>query len=192
MAGTRHALDEDSMSKAIKHMEMSALKNSFGDTKNFVFLSVTGLNSIVDNQVRLALRKKGIRMQMIKNSLARKVFADLGMTIEKGWEGPTTVAWGGNSVAELSKELSGVIKKYEKHVKAKSAVAEGQEITFEQATKMPTKQEILSTIIGMIMSPASQIASQLGAPASQIASQIKQIVENKEKEGAEKEGAPAA
>lgn len=180
------------MSKAIKQMEMSALKNAFGDTKDFVFLSVTGLNSTVDNQLRLALRKKGIRMQMIKNSLARKVFADMGMTIEKGWEGPTTVAWGGNSVAELSKELSGLIKKYEKNFKAKSAVAEGQEITFEQATKMPTKQEILSTILGMIMSPASQIASQISAPASQIASQIKQLVENKEKEGAGQEGAPAA
>src|SRR6476659_796054 len=113
------------MSKVIKQMEMDALKKTFGDTRDFVFLNVSGFNSILDNQVRLALRKKGIRMQMVKNSLARKVFADMGVTVEKGWEGSTTIAWGGNSVAELSKELQGVIKKYEKNFKPKSAVADG-------------------------------------------------------------------
>src|SRR5690349_18163955 len=180
------------MSKVIKQMEMGALKDTFGKVRDLVFLSVTGLNSTLDNQIRLQLRKKGIRMQVIKNSLAKKVFADMGMTIEKGWEGPTTVAWGGNSVAELSKELDVLIKKHDKNFKPKVAVADGQEITFALALKMPTKQEILSTIVGMIMSPATQIASQIGAPASQIAGQIKTLIENKEKEEGAPAGAPAA
>ena len=37
---------------------------------------------------------------MVKNSLTRRVFGDMGMKIDKGWEGPTTLAWGGASVAD--------------------------------------------------------------------------------------------
>jgi large subunit ribosomal protein L10 len=184
------------MSKVIKQMEMSALKSSFNGIRDMVFLSVQGLSSITDNQIRLSLRKKGIRMQVVKNSLARRVFADMGMNIGKSWEGPTTVAWGGSGVADLSKEIEGLIKKHPKNFKDKGAVAEGEEITFAQALKMPTKAELMGTILGMVLSPASQIASQIGAPGSQIASQLKTLVEKKEKEEpapkTEPEPAPAA
>ena len=30
----------------------------------------------------------------------RRVFADLGLNVTKGWESSTTVAWGGNSIAD--------------------------------------------------------------------------------------------
>ena len=83
--------------------------------------------------MRLALRKKGIRLQVVKNSLARRVFAEMGVKIAKGWEGPTTVAWGGDSMAELSKEIETCSQEVREEFKVKSAVAEGQEITFDQA-----------------------------------------------------------
>src|ERR1700722_3544341 len=121
------------MSKFIKNMEMEALKSTFKDVRDMVLLSITGLGSIADNQVRLGLRKKGIRLQVVKNSLTRRVFADMGMPIATGWEGPTTLAWGGTSVVDLSKEISPLLKKYEKNFKVKGAVADGQEVTFELA-----------------------------------------------------------
>jgi large subunit ribosomal protein L10 len=181
------------MSKVIKQMEMTSLQATFKDVRDMVLLSVTGLNSIADNQVRLALRKKGIRLQMVKNSLTRRIFADMGVKIAKGWEGPTTLAWGGSSVAELSKEISPLLKKYEKNFKVKSAVADGQEVTFEQALKMPTKAEIIGTILAMILGPGSQIAGQIAGPASQIAGQLKTLSEKKpEEQPAAAEAAPAA
>src|SRR5438552_2866502 len=107
------------MSKAIKQMQMDDLKKTFGDVRDLVFLKVVGLDAIADNQLRLGLRKKGIRLQVVKNSLARKVFADLGLHAEKAWEGSTTVAWGGTSAAGLAKEIEALVKKHEKFVKVK-------------------------------------------------------------------------
>src|SRR3954470_8583143 len=98
------------MSKIIKQMQLDSLKSNFQGVRDLVLLNVVGLGAIPDNQMRLSLRKKGIRMQMVKNSLARKVFADLGLTIAKGWEGATTVAWGGTSAAELAREVETVQK----------------------------------------------------------------------------------
>src|SRR5438876_1006077 len=102
------------MSKQIKQMEMGALEQTFQGVRDMVMLSVTGLPSQTDNHLRLGLRKKNIRLQMIKNSLARRVFEQLGIRAEKCWGGPTTIAWGGNSLAELSRELETLFKKNDK------------------------------------------------------------------------------
>jgi hypothetical protein len=71
----------------------------------------------------------------------------------------------------------------------KSAIADGQEVPFAVALKMPTKQELQSQILGMILSVGSQIASQIVGPATDIAGQLKTLSEKKEEEPAP---APAA
>jgi ribosomal protein L10 len=178
------------MSKVIKQLEMDALKNAFRDVKDLVVMSVTGVDCQADNRMRLSLRKKNIRLQVVKNSLARQVFKDIGIKIQPDspyWSGSTVMAWGANSVAELSRALDNevldLVKKNPKlkdRVQFKGAISEGQPITFQQAKDMPTRVEAIGTIIAMILGPGSQIASQLVGPASQVASQIEQ----KTKEGA--------
>jgi ribosomal protein L10 len=181
------------MSKAIKEMEMNALGQTFKEVRDLVLLTASGVNAQTDNQTRLALRKKNIRLQVVKNSLVQRVFSDLGITIKSdaSWMGPTVVAWGGSSLAELSRELEALIKKNDK-IKAKAAVADGQEITFSQALKMPTKPEALGRVISLALSPATRLVSQILAPASRIAGQIKTLREQTAPaEGAEAAPAPA-
>src|SRR5262249_401449 len=118
------------MSKQIKQMEMDSLKATFRDVRDLVFLSAHRLDCQADNQLRVSLRKKNIRLQVVKNSLMRRVFEDLGIKADTYWEGSTMLAWGSSSLADLSKELDALIKKNDK-LKAKGAIAEGQEITFK-------------------------------------------------------------
>src|SRR3981081_1195211 len=102
------------MSKIIKQMELAAMHKTFSGVRDLIMMKVVGLNAIADNQVRLGLRKKGIHLQMVKNSLARRLFSDMGITINGGWEGSTTIAWGGTSIAALSKEIEALAKKHDK------------------------------------------------------------------------------
>src|SRR5262245_52846937 len=98
------------MSKQIKQMEMDSLKRTFGEVRDLVVMSMTGINSQADNQLRLALRKKNIRLQVVKNSLTERVFSDLGFKLtgrSAYWNGTTVLAWGGSSIAELSREIEG-------------------------------------------------------------------------------------
>src|SRR6185295_10002004 len=104
------------MSKAIKQMQMNVLKTSFQGVRDLVMLNIVGLNAIDDNKMRLGLRKKGIRLHQVKNSLCRRVFNEMGLQVAKAWEGSTTIAWGAGSVAELSKELQTFVKKHEKFI----------------------------------------------------------------------------
>jgi large subunit ribosomal protein L10 len=166
------------MSKEIKQLEMNALEQTFKDVRDLVMMSVQGLGSTTDNQLRLGLRKKKIRMQVVKNTLARRVFGQLGLQMANCWEGPTTVAWGAGSISELSRELETAFKNNDK-VKFKCAVADGMEVSFAQALKMPTRAEAIGRVVMLALSPAGRIASQLRGPAGRVAGQVKSISEKK-------------
>lgn len=176
------------MGKQIKQLEMAALKKTFQDVRDCVLLSASGIDCTTDNHMRLALRKKNIRLQLVKNSLARLVFDELGMKCARYWEGPTLIAWGASSLAELSRELDALSKKNDK-LKFKGALSEGQAIEFAQALKMPTRLEAAGRVVSLALSPAQRLLGQILAPASIVAGQIKQLAE---KELAEKEQAPPA
>ena len=47
---------------------------------------------------------------------------------------------------------------------------------------MPTKEQLQATILGMILAPGSQIASQVTGPATEIAGQLKTLTEKTEGE----------
>ena len=180
------------MSKQIKQMQMDALHHSFKGVTDLVVLNVNGVNATLDNGLRHSLRKKGIRLQMVKNSLTRRVFGDMGLKIDKDspyWAGNSVIAWGAGSLGELSKAIEAELKGkqlavFKDKIKVKGAVSEGLAISFERALKMPTRQEAIGTILAMILGPASQIASQIAGPAAQIAGQIKTLSEKKPEETA--------
>jgi len=173
------------MSKQIKQMEMDALKRAFGDVRDLVVLTASGVDCHADNQMRQGLRKKKIRLQVVKNSLTRRVFSELGMTGEdKFWAGPTVIAWGAGSLSELSRELDAVLKKNDK-IKVKGALSEGQPITFDRAKSMPTRSEAIGRVVSLLVSPAARLVGQILGPASRVAGQIKTLRDRQE------EAAPA-
>src|SRR4051812_11698631 len=190
------------MSKAIKQMQMDALRKSFEGIRDLVVLSVKSINATVDNQLRQTLRKKNIHLQVVKNSLTRRVFDEMGLRVGKDspyWAGPTLMAWGAGSIAELSQALDAELNKskqapqFKDKITIKGAISDGQEISFQQALKMPTRAEAIARVIGLALAPASRLLSQITGPASQLASQIKQLSEKKPEEGAPAaEAAPAA
>jgi large subunit ribosomal protein L10 len=170
------------MSKVIKQMEMDALKNTFKDVRDLVVLTSTKLSCQGDYTLRASLRKKSIRVQMVKNSLAQRVFDELGMKVDQYWGGATLLAWGSTSLADLSKELEAFVKKNDKTLKVKGAIAEGQPVSFQAALKMPTRAEAAGRVVGLAMSPASRLLSQVAGPAATLASQLKTLSERKPEE----------
>jgi large subunit ribosomal protein L10 len=169
------------MSKKIKQMEMDALNQTFQEVRDLVLLSSSGVSAQADNQMRLALRKKNIRLQVVKNSLTRRVFDRLGIQLagDGFWAGPTLVAWGGGGPAELGRELQALTRKNDK-IKVKGAVADGREIPFEVFVKLPTKAEAIGRVVSLALSPASRLVSQILAPAGRVAGQIKTLREKAE------------
>jgi large subunit ribosomal protein L10 len=181
------------MSKQMKQMEMDALRGTFHDVRDLVVLQIKGLNAAGTYNLRASLRKKKIRLQVVKNSLTRRVFAEMGMQIRDDspfWADNMVLAWGGTSIAELSREIEGELKNpkvaaaYKDKVTVKGAIAEGQEVPFDVAVKMPTRLEAIGQVLAAILGPAAQIAGCLVSPGGQVVGQIQTISEKKDGEAA--------
>ena len=176
------------MSKVIKQMELDALTKTFAGVRDLVLIGADKVGSLLDFTTRKTFREKKIHLKMVKLTLARKVFATNGIVVdEKSWNGTTIVAWGGDSIKDLSKTVDAVLKeivkknpKDDKKYQVKAAVADGQHITLEMAMKMPTRLEAIGEIVSLILGPASSLAGALVGPGAAVASQIASIADKKE------------
>ncbi|HJZ56672.1 MAG TPA: 50S ribosomal protein L10 [Gemmataceae bacterium] len=178
------------MSKKIKELELNALRKTFKGVKDYVILEPLKVDAGTDFEFRKKLREKKCRVARVKNSLARKVFTENGIAVDNCWTGPTLLIWGADSIKELGNAVDGLLKDLKKDPKApekfkvKTAVADGEVITLEQAKTRPTRQEAIGQVVAALLGPGSAIAGCLVGPANQLAGILKTI----EDKGA---GAPA-
>ncbi len=188
------------MSKAIKQMQMDALKATFRDVRDLVVLSVKGLSAQAENQLRASMRKKNIRLQHVKNTYTRRVFGEVGMEVPADspyWAGTTLLAWGATSVSELSRSLDGELRAaktaalYKDKITVKGAIVDGRPVSFPDALRMPTRVEAIGRVVSLALSAASRLVGQILGPASGVAGQIKTKGEEKAEENKPAEETPA-
>ena len=94
------------MSKAMKDMLVDDLKGRLAGVGEVIVVSLGKLDAQKTTALRQALRKKKIHLQLVKNSLARRAMSGtpLAPALERA-EGMLAIAWGGEDVVDLAKEL---------------------------------------------------------------------------------------
>jgi large subunit ribosomal protein L10 len=180
------------MSKYVKEMMMDQLKSDLDGSRSLLILDLNGLNAQAEWKLRSDLRKKSIRIRALKNTLARRVFADMGIEgLSQYLKGPSMVAWGGAGVAELAKEISIQVKALKKPV-IKGGAVDGFVVGPEQVeaiTKLPSREALIGRVAAMAMAPAQRVISLANAPSAGLMGQLKTIAEA-EGEPTEAEGEP--
>jgi len=176
--------------KEIKELELNDLRKRFQGVKDYVILEPIKVDAGTEYEFRKKLREKKCSARLVKNTLAKKVFAENGIAVDV-WSGPTLLVWGADSIKDLANSVDGVIKELKKDPKApdkfkeKTAIADGEAVTLEVAKKLPTRLDAIGEVLAAVLGPGSQIAGCLAGPASQVAGLVKAI----EDKG---EAAPAA
>ncbi len=177
------------MSKYSKQLLQANFERRIEQDKisDFVVLDTTGINGVDNNMLRGELRQKAIRLLVARNLLFRRALENHDMASAGVlFDGPCTIAYGGDSIVDVAKEVVDWSKKF-KSVQVKGAYVEGAALDGKEAvelSKMPTRTELLGQVAGLAMSPARNLASAIGAPASIIAGCIKQIIEKSENQAA--------
>ena len=178
------------MSKAIKDMLVDDLKHRLHEVGDVIVVSLGRLDAQKTTQLRKQLRSKQISLQLIKNSLAKRAIA--GTPLEPALvkaEGMLALAWGGEDVVDLAKELDRLsgVKEYEGFACHCGALDGGglDAAEVKRVAKWPTRGEQLSILSGQISSLGSVLSGQIVSAGGALAGQIASRVEELEKAGGE-------
>jgi large subunit ribosomal protein L10 len=168
------------MSKYVKELMMDQLKTELEGDRSVLILDLKGLDAITEYQFRRDLRKKSIKMRVLRNSLARRVFEDMGIGgLSRFLEGPSVAVWGGDGVAELAKEISSQVKKLKKP-EIKGGSVDGTVIgpdQLEDITKLPSREALIGRVVSLALAPVQRVVSLANAPASGLLGQLKTLSE---------------
>lgn len=171
------------MSKRIKEMLAADLQVRIGEHRDILVVDSSALDGVTANSLRLKLRKQNIRMLGVKNSLARKVLAEIGLeALGQFLSGPTTLVYGGPDIVALSKEITKWAKDIEK-LQIKGGVLDGSALTPDDVvaiSKGPSREELLGKIVMLALSPGAAVAGALLGPGGTVVGQVKSIAEKSE------------
>ena len=182
------------MSKHVKEMLVRDIRQRIGETRDMLLIDASRIDANTANRFRLALRQKDITALTVQNTLARKALNDAGITtLDSLLQGPSTLVWGGDDIVALSKEITKWAKEVQ-GLEVKGGTLEGESLgpaDVDSLSNSPSRQELISQIAGILLSPAANLAAALLGPGAQLASQIDQISEKEEGGPDEAQAVPA-
>jgi large subunit ribosomal protein L10 len=174
------------MSKFVKNMLVDDLRQRLQGVGDLVVVSLGRLDAQKTTQLRQALRKKQIHLQLVKNSLARRATADTPLAPAfESVDGMLAIAWGGEDIVDLAKELDRLagVKGYE-GFECRGGALDGARLAADDiklVAKWPSRLEQLSILSGQISGLAGTLAGQIVSAGGTLAGQISSRVEDLEK-----------
>ncbi len=176
------------MSKQVKDLITQDLSGRFKDLDGVAVINPRGITATKNNLIRRRLREKGLRMTVVKNTLAKRAVGD-GSKIkgfDKLLEGPSAVIYGKASIAAIARALLDE-KKADEKLELRGIFFDGETYVgdkgVEQVSKLPTREEAIGQVVALILAPGAELAGTLKGQAGKVAALIKAIEERAEKGG---------
>jgi large subunit ribosomal protein L10 len=162
------------MPNLVNQLIIKELESELTDADSMLLVSFGGLTVVESEDLRGKLAEQNVRFRMVKNSIARRVFADRGYEFdEETFSGNTGVAYGETESAIHAAKIftSKEVKKAGK-VTVKGGVMEGSKLGPKDAVQLadvPDKDTLRAMLLGVISGPARQLVGTINALPSGLA-----------------------
>jgi len=170
------------MSKPVKDVITHEYENRYSAVSSACVVNVIGLDAISTNRLRNELKAKDIRLQVVRNSLARRALVDQPLApLVSAMDGPCALVTGGDSMIDVAKLLVSMKKSYPK-LELKLGILDGDPdlIPVEQMSKMKSRVEMLGEVAMMVASPGRSLAGAVASPGGKIAGCLKAMIDKAE------------
>ena len=181
------------MSKQVKNLITKELSAKLKDLDGVAVINPRGINATKNHGIRRRLRDKGLRMLVVKNTLAKRAVSDGKLKgFDRLLDGPSAVIYGKAGIAIIARALLDE-KKTDDKLELRGIFFDGEiypgDSGVEQVSKLPTREEAIANILAAVLGPGRKLAAALKDPGGKLGGILKTIEDKaKEKEGA----APAA
>ncbi len=167
------------MNKKEKEAIVSQIKELLTQSTAVYLVDYSGINVAQINEIRREFLKEDVTYKVFKNTLVQKALEEIGGYDEvvPMLQGMTGFAFTGENFVAPAK----IIKKYNsslKKFKYKCAVIDGQYYgsdKLEVLASMPTKEEIMASIVRSVAAPAQGIVGAINGVIRDIVSLVDQI-----------------
>ncbi|MBR3804739.1 MAG: 50S ribosomal protein L10 [Clostridia bacterium] len=136
-----------------KKQVVEDIKAKISSAKSVVLVNYSGLTVAEDTELRNAFRKANVEYKVLKNTLVRRAFNELGVdSFDADLNGTTAVAFGADEVG-ASKIVVENAKKLDNKISAKSAYVNGEYVDkkgVESLASIPSKDALYSMLAGTL------------------------------------------
>lgn len=137
-------------------------------------------------ELRAKARAKGVYMRVVKNTLARKALAGTSFeTVGPKLKGPLVLAFSKDDPGAAARVVKDFAKANEKLVA--TLVSLGGEVLpgkdLERVASLPTREQALAMLMGVMKAPIQKLASTLAAAPSKLARTLAAVRDQKQTAG---------
>ena len=168
----------------LKQPIVQAIAEDIAGAQSAVLVDYRGLTVAEDTELRKQLREAGVIYKVCKNTMMKRAFEGTEFAgLEEYLEGPSALAISKDDATAPAR----ILCKFAKDAKAlevKGGVVEGAVYDvagIQELSKIPSREELLSKLLGSIQSPITNFARVI----KQIAEQDGEAVETTAEEAAE-------
>lgn len=171
------------MTREDKLTEIEALTAVLNETATIYIADISDLNSVKTSELRRASFSKGIKLNVVKNTLLRKAMEASDKNFEGLYDvlkGNTSImlAEAGNAPAKLIKDFRS--KKNEKPILKGAWIEESVYVgdeNLDMLVSIKSREELIGDIITLLQSPAKNVVSALQSAGGNIAGILKTLEE---------------
>ena len=163
---------------------VKVLSDKLGKAKAVYFTDYLGLDVVSITQLRKEFVMKDVEFTIAKNTLIKLAAKEAGMSgIDDFLKGPTAMAVSYEDPTNPALVIKDFLKDFDKP-SVKGMILDGEVFDaneFERIANLPSKDQLLSKLVGMLNSPMAKLSSTLGSPVSGLLGALEQL--NSKKEG---------
>jgi large subunit ribosomal protein L10 len=170
------------MSKQVKNWIMRELTDRLKGIDAVGVLNPRGINATKNNLIRRRLHEKGLKMTVVKNTLARRATEDSKLKgFDKLLDGPSAVVYGSKvSISQIARLLLDE-KKTDDALELRGIFFDGEiypgQKGVEDVSKLPTREEAIGQLVTLMLSPGRNLGAALKGPSGKLGGVLKAIEE---------------
>jgi large subunit ribosomal protein L10 len=169
--------------KAERTAAIDSLEQEFKDAQGIYVADNNKINVAKVTKLRADIRKKGMRLLVVKNSLAKAAVKRCGKeALDPFFKGPTVVLISKTDPAAPAKAIKDFQKDNKDMLQVKAAYVAGSIFSNDQVVKLadlPSREALLAQLLGCLKAPMGNLAGTLGGILTKFVRTLDAVKEKK-------------